>query len=399
VTIGEYMPIEGSEISVDFDSAGLIGWAQRRFGVELDAGELREGGASERRHVTEMLEQAAFERIETAELGGLTEFASKRYGAERLSEWVKTKFTFDVDADAIVQAQTAEETNPRDLIIDKARELYRKREIEYPVDFALQMAMGEARQGPDQAFENLAIWAENRYQCGLSADDIKKLGPAKIRDRLLEESTKLIEEDRLTSEIDRAMATTSDAELGERLQERFKMDLPERMRYLDDEEREDAIRALIENQMRAELLMLERLVLLDTLDTTWKDHLYQMDQLRDAIGFRAFSQQDPRIEYKREGQRQFLSMMESVRDRVTDFIFKARVNPQAAPPPGGGRPQAAARPPRPAAPVGAASGFVGGAISGPGFGSMAPSMPLKKPGAGGAKPGGGAAQADPRKDA
>ena len=57
--------------------------------------------------------------------------------------------------------------------------------------------------------------------------------------------------------------------------------------------------------------MLERLVLLDTLDTTWKDHLYQMDQLRDSIGFRAFSQQDPRIEYKREGQRQFLAMMES----------------------------------------------------------------------------------------
>lgn len=391
VTIGEYMPIEGSEISVDFDSAGLIGWAQRRFGVELDAGELREGGASERRHVTEMLENAAFERIDRADLGGLTEFTGKRYGAERLSEWVKTKFTFEVDPKEIAKAQREEELHPRDLIIDKARELYRKREIEYPVDFALQMAMNEARQSPDRAFENLALWAENRYQAGLSADDIKKLGPAKIRDRLLEESTKLIEEDRLSAEIDAAMSTADDEALGARLQERFTMDLPERMRYLDEEEREDAIKALIENQMRAELLMLERLVLLDTLDSTWKDHLYQMDQLRDSIGFRAFSQQDPRIEYKREGQRQFLSMMESVRDRVTDFIFKARMGPQAAPPPGAMRPPAAApAPQRPPAPIGATPGFIGGAISGPGFGTagqgMAPRNPPQGGGGGGQGP-------------
>ncbi len=379
VTIGEYMPIEGSEVSVELDTAGLIGWANRRFGVELDAGELREGGAGERRHVTELLEKAAHERIDKADLSGLAEFTAKAYGAKRLSEWVKTKFTFEVDAKEIRQAQLDDERNPRDLIIERARALYAEREIGYPVDFALQMAMNEARQSPDLAFENLALWAENRYQCGLNADEIKRMGPAKIRERLLEESKKLIEEDRLTSEIERAMATTSDEELGEYLQERFTMDLPERMRYLDEEEREDAIRALIENQMRAELLMLERLVLLDTLDTTWKDHLYQMDQLRDAIGFRAFSQQDPRIEFKREGQRQFLSMMEAVRDRVTDFIFKARVNPQAAPPPpGAARPQAAPTPPRPRAPVGATSGFVGGAISGPGFGSLTPSM-VKKP--------------------
>jgi preprotein translocase subunit SecA len=49
----------------------------------------------------------------------------------------------------------------------------------------------------------------------------------------------------------------------------------------------------------------ERTILLDTLDQRWKDHLYAMDQLRDAINFRAFSQQDPRIEYKREGSHMF----------------------------------------------------------------------------------------------
>ena len=379
VTIGEYMPMEGSEVSVDFDSAGLIGWAQRRFGVELDAGELREGGASERRHVIDLLEKAAFERIDKADLSGLAEFTAKDYGARRLSEWVKAKFTFEVSPEDIARAQREEDQHPRDLIIEKARELYRKREIEYPVDFALQMAMSEARQSPEQAFENLALWAENRYRCGLTAEDIKRLGPAKTRERLLEESAKLIEEDRLSAEIETALSTPDDEALGAYLRERFGMDLPERMKYLDEEEREDAIRALIENQMRAELLMLERLVLLDTLDTTWKDHLYQMDQLRDSIGFRAFSQQDPRIEYKREGQRQFLAMMESVRDRVTDFIFKARMGPQAAPPPAGRMRAPTAAPARPPAPIGATPGFIGGAISGPGFGSVGQGIPPRNP--------------------
>jgi preprotein translocase subunit SecA len=87
------------------------------------------------------------------------------------------------------------------------------------------------------------------------------------------------------------------------------------------------------------LLYFEKTMLLETLDPTWKDHLYMMDQLRDSIGFRAFSQQDPRIEYKREGSKLFGQMMESVREKVTDLIFKLELKPQvgpASPPPGAG---------------------------------------------------------------
>ncbi|MEZ6243542.1 MAG: hypothetical protein R3B57_10930, partial [Phycisphaerales bacterium] len=117
---------------------------------------------------------------------------------------------------------------------------------------------------------------------------------------------------------------------------------------------------------------------------------YGMDQLRDAIGFRAFSQLDPRIEYKREGQRLFLQMMENVRDRVTDFIFKARLSPQASGPGGGGRPVAPRAPSRPAAPVGAPSGFFG-SISGPGLDGLGARRPTNPPPAGGqGAPDGGA---------
>jgi preprotein translocase subunit SecA len=62
-----------------------------------------------------------------------------------------------------------------------------------------------------------------------------------------------------------------------------------------------------------------------------------MDQIRDAIGFRAFSQKDPRIEFKRESARVFNEMQETIRDRVTDIAFRGRLAAQA--------PRAAARPP------------------------------------------------------
>jgi preprotein translocase subunit SecA len=131
------------------------------------------------------------------------------------------------------------------------------------------------------------------------------------------------------------------------------------MRYLEDEERDDAVRSRVENILRTELLQLERMLCLETLDQSWKDHLYAMDQLRDSIGFRAFSQLDPRTEYKREGSRMFRTMLKNVRERVSDMIFKAKLTPQAPAP----APQAAPMPRPTPLPT-------GGTISGPGFDNL-----------------------------
>jgi len=65
-------------------------------------------------------------------------------------------------------------------------------------------------------------------------------------------------------------------------------------------------------------------VLLQIYDSTWKDHLYAMDLLRESIGLRGVAQDDPRIEYKKEGTRLFGEFMKMIRDRVTDIIFKVR---------------------------------------------------------------------------
>ena len=54
---------------------------------------------------------------------------------------------------------------------------------------------------------------------------------------------------------------------------------------------------------------LERRVVLQVLDRRWRDHLYEMDYLKDGIGLRAMAQRDPLIEYQREGYQMFQAMM------------------------------------------------------------------------------------------
>ena len=79
---------------------------------------------------------------------------------------------------------------------------------------------------------------------------------------------------------------------------------------------------------KEELRKIEQILMLDKVDTKWKDHLYAMDHLKSGIGLRGYAQVDPKIEYKREALIMFESMMSSIREEVTDLIFKIRIRPE-----------------------------------------------------------------------
>jgi len=74
---------------------------------------------------------------------------------------------------------------------------------------------------------------------------------------------------------------------------------------------------------------LERRVILSVLDRKWREHLYEMDYLRDGIGLRAMAQRDPLIEYQREGYELFNAMMEAIKEETVGYLFHVEV--QAAP--------------------------------------------------------------------
>jgi preprotein translocase subunit SecA len=70
---------------------------------------------------------------------------------------------------------------------------------------------------------------------------------------------------------------------------------------------------------------LERRVVLSVIDRRWRDHLYEMDYLKDGIGLRAMAQRDPLVEYQREGFALFQSMMGQIREETVGFLFNLEV--------------------------------------------------------------------------
>jgi preprotein translocase subunit SecA len=93
-------------------------------------------------------------------------------------------------------------------------------------------------------------------------------------------------------------------------------------------------------------------VMLSVLDERWKDHLYDLDQLRNAIQYRAWGQKDPLVEYKREAFEMFEDLMHDIQSTFTERFFKIQVS--ADPPPPEPRARRAPPPPPPApAPNGA----------------------------------------------
>ena len=75
-----------------------------------------------------------------------------------------------------------------------------------------------------------------------------------------------------------------------------------------------------------------RYFLLEELDRTWKEHLRNMDALRDGIGLRGYGQKDPKLEYKREGFEMFQAMLFQIREGVFRALTRVHVQPAPAEP-------------------------------------------------------------------
>ncbi len=71
------------------------------------------------------------------------------------------------------------------------------------------------------------------------------------------------------------------------------------------------------------LKAIERLVVLSALDRLWQEHLYNMDQLRNGIGLRAYGQKDPLVEYKTEAFAMFEEMMDNVKNEIANNTFRS----------------------------------------------------------------------------
>ncbi len=313
LSIGEYLEDFSDRQSWNID--GLCKWAMSAFGAGLSAGKLRHADHEE---IEKILIEAACQQIDKKDCSRLKDFMKDNFAIVTLAQWASNKFDIKLKPDDFSELSSKQ---MQEKIATAVADKYRRRQIEYPVEFAMNMVYGP--QGANvYGFESLAQWANNKYLADLSAEQLQNLTPQAVHNKLLDLS-KSYNNGKIEEEIDAKEGCTAE-ELISWANERFEADIQTDENDSIEEVRSD-IRTAANEFLRSELSDLERYVLLQIYDSTWKDHLYSMDHLKESIFLRAFAEKDPKVEYKHEGFRMFNEMLATIEDRVTETIFRVRL--------------------------------------------------------------------------
>ncbi len=342
VTIGEYIP-EDSDPS-EWDRAGVIEWAMKAYGAVITDEIIDDEG---RLGVIQRIESSALERFSKIDLSPIEPFLQPGYGAKDLMHWASRMLGFPLDVDLLQGIREPAEATRR--LQEAVRSAYRRRELEYPIDFAIEFVNVNIQAFPEASISQFCGWARGRYELNWTPQTLPSADPADLRKLLLAEAeqwdAKRVSERvaRILASLGTADGTTassSDDEAEQRTNAVDQWFVQNVFVRLTDVERAEVkkdpttfLTQRITRLLREELEQFERFVLLQILDQAWKDHLHSMDQMRDSISFRSFSQKDPRIEFKKESSRLFGEMLSNVRERVTDLVFKGKLSPQAMRPP------------------------------------------------------------------
>jgi preprotein translocase subunit SecA len=335
VTVAEYMSDEVDP--EEWDVTGFAGWARTHVGAELDPEAVRKATPIE---MIRLLEAAAERKFGAVDLAPLDVYLEKDYPRRELAAWATRTFGVPFDPkifEVSEKARRAGEDNVDECaerLVAEALKAYREREIVYPIDFAIEVTSGLLAHNPQAALAQFCAWVKARYELDWKPEALPSPDPKELR-RLLIEEARGWDDRRISTRAAKCVLAARAAGpdgAGDAIEAWFR---DECMIQLTPDEKAEATKdperfaqGRIRELLRAEVTQFERWILLQILDTAWKDHLHAMDQIRDAIGFRAFSQKDPRIEFKKEAARLFEEMQERVRDRVTEIALKGRLQPQ-----------------------------------------------------------------------
>tara|TARA_X000001036_G_scaffold102999_2_gene96279 strand:- start:1374 stop:5450 length:4077 start_codon:yes stop_codon:yes gene_type:complete len=330
VTIGEYLPDtidlgDGKVAERDeatWDYKGAADWA----GIAWDCGmTIAEATDLSRTEIVERIQLAAEKKIRSIDFAPLDPYLVPAHAQEELATWAKAKFEIPCESSDFNDLEPDEAVN---LVMDRAMEVYAKREREYPIEFMIDMTGARMQQDPAKAIEAFCNWVKVKYELDWTPQSLPSNNPEDLKKFLLEEANRW-DDDRFARRSKR-IVDESNGDIDAWLRDNLQFGLTDKEKEQAIEDPLSVATAKIKQVQRAELAQLERSVLLQIFDGVWKDHLYQMDQAKESIGFRSFSQLDPRIEYKREGAQLFEEMFEHIQDRVSDLVFKARM--QVSPP-------------------------------------------------------------------
>ncbi len=335
--IDENLPNSEDVDDAEWNWNALAKFANSRWGLSLRDRDLKKIG---RGNVDEFLIERAHQALNNVDLSEGEIFLDADFGLRTTVGWARQKFGVDLalddirdlDANAII-----------DLVRERAIEAYEQREADYPIMAGMYRFSTQA-QGGHSKLDRAALvaWASERFDAEIDLESIKSKQREEIRDILVEYSRRhqkkadeaLVEAeaqvDKLFGTIGRDVPVAEAGLTKESLQafcdwfkDRYVLRLtPDTMRRLTRQDIANRANNAVERRYRPEMRRMERSLVLQLVDTSWKDHLLAMDHLRSAVNFVGYAQVDPKVEYKREGMRLFDDMWVSLGQRVTDLIFR-----------------------------------------------------------------------------
>jgi preprotein translocase subunit SecA len=318
------------EAAPEIDYRAMARWARDSLGTEVSDRDLQQMDLDD---AIEQLQDAAVAHVQAIDCSMLTDYLDEDYPFRVLQELLQTKFDFHVPTSEL---RRQAEGDIRQWLLQRLAEVYDRKEHQYPIEHAIEDSLNPELGAGAFDYDRLAGWASWYYCTRVEAADLKRDTFDDVRDRLLEIADEAKASDALARTVHKGLvgyAETDDATLGERAVPAVREWAAEHLGVeLTPEELADIPRSALEPMLvgrairarRGDMNALERYLLLQVHDTSWKDHLYAMDHLRSDVGLRGYAQKDPKMEYKREGLEMFEQMLDGIADKFTDLFFKAR---------------------------------------------------------------------------
>jgi preprotein translocase subunit SecA len=333
--IEENLP-EAVEDQQEWNWLALAKWANAQWGLNTNDRELKKIGREDQFH---HLHERAGEAIDRYDFSELNFLLADDLAPSSICGWLHQQFGVDLDPKELVDMpveETLEHTR------QKIKKLYREKEIKFPVAVGMTNFLADTRSsGEKYNREGLVRWANDRFKTRIQLNEIKGQSRADVEMMLTECSRKFFVNGDVVSQVDEFLDqaygeqnghapheengrdTKALGQLTEWANREFGSELdPSSLQTLEPDDIREQVLQAYDNRYRPEFCHAERALVLEVLDTAWKDHLYHMDRVRDSIGLMSYAQKDPKVEYKREGRKAFNMMWDSTAQQVTGAIFR-----------------------------------------------------------------------------
>ena len=321
----------------DWNWMAFSKWLNTRWGLTTTDRDLKRVG---RDGLFDYVIEQARAAIGRGDLSAVNTILAPDYGRRSLASWLENQFTLSIPPSELEGLSV-------DKAVDKVTaalaNLYETKEVEFPVSVGMSRFMADTARGGQERYDRdgLLAWVNARFRAGIPAGTFQGLARSEIADkvrdcsRLFQSSvaglsqgeallSRAYGDDTVSAHSERPpQDAAAYTELVGWAKRELNLDLPATPASgASYAEIRQQVGDAVQSRTRPELREAERALLLEVLDTSWKDHLHYMDHLRQGIGLVGYAQKDPKVEYKREGMRAFEGMWKGIAGQVTSAIFR-----------------------------------------------------------------------------